>query len=274
MKTNKLVTAASAVALAFALTSTANAGAVHDAGLFTDNTLAANDDGSTGLVNIGFGINFFGVSQNNLYVNNNGNVTFASPLATFTPFGLTTSTIAIIAPFFADVDTRGVGSGLVQYGQDTLNGRNVFGVNWINVGYFPSATNRLNSFQLIMTDRSDTGAGNFDFEFNYDSILWETGGASGGSGGLGGSSARVGYTNGGAVDVEFAGSGVNGAFLNGGANALIAGMLNSTTSGQYIFQVRNGVVVVPPVTGVPEPESLALLGLGLLAAGFARRKQR
>jgi len=273
MKTANFVSIAASVAAAFTvmISAPAQAGAIRDAALFTDNTLARNDDGSTGLVNIGFNIDFYGVSQNNLYVNNNGNVTFASPLSTFTPFGLINSTIAIIAPFFADVDTR-AGPGITQYGQDIIGGRNVFGVNWINVGYYNSQANKLNSFQLILTDRSDTGAGNFDFEFNYDQIQWETGGASGGSNGLGGSPARVGYTNGDTNDVEFAGSGVTLAFLDGGPNSLIAGSLNSNVAGRYIFNVRNGAVVVPP-NDAPEPESIALVALGAAALVLSRRRK-
>ena len=173
------------------ISAVASAAAIHDAAQFNDFTLAANDDGYTNLVNVGFNLNFFGTTYSNLYVNNNGNVTFNNSLSTFTPFGLINNSFPIIAPFFADVDTRNGGSSLVHYGQGTVNGRNAFGVNWINVGYFSAQADKLNSFQLILTDRSDIGAGDFDIEFNYDRILWETGSASGGSGGFGGTSAAV-----------------------------------------------------------------------------------
>lgn len=250
----------------------AEAGAIRTGTITSPSTLPRNDDGSTGLVNIGFNINFFGVSSSQLYVNNNGNVTFTSPLSTFTPFGLAGVTTEIIAPFFADVDTRGLGSAEVTYGTGTVDGRNAFTVNWDDVGYFPSAADKLNKFQLVMIDRSDTGVGNFDFEFNYDQIQWETGSASGGSGGLGGISAAVGYSNGltgaGNVSFELPGSLVNGAFLDGGLNALISNSLNSPVLGRYNFFARNGTICggpgQPPCPEqVPEPAS----ALGLLAIG-------
>jgi len=213
---------------------------------FSTSSLAANDDGSTGLVPIGFTINLFGTSYSSLYANNNGNVTFDSPLGTFTPFNLVTTGTKIIAPFFADVDTRGPGSTLMTYGNDTVNGRPAFGVEWASVGYFSAQTNKLNSFELVIIDRSDIAAGAFDFEFNYDSMQWETGGASGGSNGLGGFSARVGYSNGltgsAAVSFELPGSAVNGAFINGGPNALNANSLNSNVVGRYLFSSRGGTI--------------------------------
>lgn len=212
---------------------------------FNESTLAANDDGSTGLVDIGFNVNFYGTTYSQLFVNNNGNVTFNAPLPTFTPFALTSpGNPPIIAAFFADVDTRGEGGALTAYGVGVVDGRAAFGVTWNGVGYYSNHTDKLNQFQLVLVDRSDTGTGNFDIEFRYAQIQWETGDASSGSGGLGGSSARVGYTAGTAAPGTFAeltGSGVNGAFLDGGSNALVSNS-NVGEGGRYLFQVRGGIV--------------------------------
>jgi len=234
------------------VTSPAHAGAVRPLAGFTTNVLPANDDGSTGLVPIGFTVNFFGNSYSQLYVNNNGNVTFDSALWTYTPFDLTSTGHVIIAPFFGDVDTRGAGSALVTYGNDVVNGRPAFGVDWagVGVGYYGSHTDKLNIFQLILIDRSDISPGGFDIEFNYDQIQWETGDASGGSGGLGGYSARVGYSNGTGNPTTFfelPGSAMNGAFLDSNlSSGLIYNRLNSPENGRYVFFVRGGSPCPPP----------------------------
>ena len=247
-------------------------------------TLAANDDGSSPSTSIGFMANFFGTNHSNLFVNNNGNVTFGGALPTYTPFGLTAATSRpIIAAFFADVDTRGTSSALLTYGastfatNDTIS-RNVFVANWIGVGYFNSQSNRLNNFQLLLVDRS---GGDFDIVFNYDAINWETGAASGGAGGLGGFSARVGYSAGTGVAgtfSEFAGSGVNGAFLNSGpsatalilnSNVPLSDPLYTRTNGRYVFNVRNGSV---SSGDVPEPSTFALAGSTLLLLAYLRKR--
>ncbi len=232
-----------------ALVATAPARAVAQAIVpgFNSASLAENDDGSTGAVPIGFTINFFGVAATTVFVNNNGNVTFDSALSTYTPFSLDTTNRRIIAPFFADVDTRTSG-GTVTYGAGAINGRPAFGVNWLDVDYYNSGsvnhTSR-NSFQLILIDRSDTGPQNFDFWFNYNRVQWETGQASGGdANGLGGFSARAGYANGQGTFAELSGSGVNGALLDSNlVSGLVHNSLNSGVNGRYVFQVRNGSVV-------------------------------
>ncbi len=282
-----LLTGLTVVALFFSAVPSAHATAIV-AG-FNASVLAPNDDGSTGLVSLGFtnadsnSINFFGVNYSALYVNNNGNVTFTTPLSTYTPFPIITTGLPMMAPFFADVDTRSAGSP-VTYGTGTFGGDPAFGVDWENVDYFsssPTHTNR-DSFQLIIVDRSsDTGAaGNFDFIFNYDLIQWQAGEASSSdANGCGGSPARAGYSNGTSNSFELPGSGVNTAFIDSGscvtspgADALILNDLNSNVLGRYVFSVRNGVVVGPPPV-VPEPTTLVLFGTGALAL-YRRRRNR
>ena len=217
---------------------------------FNGNTIPSNDDGSSPITPLGFTADFFGQTFTDTFVNNNGNITFGSRLATFTPFGLLSTTSRIIAPFFADVDTtdpNGVITPDVTFGTGTVAGRPAFGANWIDVRHFSvfGSNNGLpaNSFQLVLIDRSDIGAGDFDIEFNYGQILWEAGTASGGNAfGLGGTSATVGYSNGTTTALEFPGSRVNGALLDSGPalTSLVQNALNSMHAGRYVFFARNG----------------------------------
>ncbi len=240
------VFAACAFALTFAATS--RAGAIeHLAGCDTQ-SLPPNDDGSTGAVPLPFTIDFFGNHFGFLYVNNNGNVTFNAPMSTYTPFPLLSTGVPLIAPFFGDVDTRSYpASDIVRYGNASYGGHDAFCVLWdgVGVGYYSYGTDKLNQFQLLLVDRSDVGAGDFDMYFNYDQIQWESGSASGGSGGLGGSSARVGWSNGTSTSFELPGSAVNGAFLDSNAGTgLIHNSRDSLVLGRYLFPVRNGAAPV------------------------------
>lgn len=208
---------------------------------FTEHTLQANDDGSTESVALPFTIDFFGSSLNSLYVNNNGNVTFAEPLGEYTPEDLTNYGAPIIAPFWADVDTAVEGSALVTYGNGIVAGHKAFGVNWPGVDCFATTGGGLNSFQMVLIERSDIAPGDFDIEFNYSGISWDSGQASGGGETCqGGTSAAVGYTNGSTDSLTLAGSFEDGAFLDSGPHALVSGSQNSATGGRYIFPIRSG----------------------------------
>jgi hypothetical protein len=208
---------------------------------FNSTILDRNDDGSSPPVQMGFTVSFeCETPTDTVYVNNNGNITFNFPLSTYTPPPLNSLGDDIIAPFFADVDTRDPGSGIMAYGQGTVDGHPAFGATWPNVGYYNQHSSPTNSFQAILISRPDISPLDFDIEFNYSHINWETGDASGGIGGLGGNSARVGYsTADGSHSLELPGSAVNGAFLDGGPNSLVAGSIGSNVAGRYVFQVRN-----------------------------------
>ncbi len=238
---------------------------------FDSQSLEAADDNNSELAQIGFPLNVFPTTTNpgpwsECYVNNNGNLSIGRSVEAWTPLPLQTSAqalsglIALIAPFWADVDTRPAyspgtanGSLVVTYGQGFIDGRPAFGVNWRNVGYFYEKTDKLNSFQLVLVDRSNIGSsGDFDAEFNYDQMLWEEGKDSGGVNGYGNKPGRVGITNGvnRTIEAQYSGETLKqldftpAGFPNAGSINYTTGLIyrkrNSSVPGRMIFQFRNG----------------------------------
>lgn len=156
-------------------------------------SMPRNDDGSSVLINFGFNFNLYGTIYNACYINNNGNITFTAPLSTFTPFAFPSSPLAIVAPFFADVDTRPLASGVVYHKIES----NRMTIVWDSVGYFGNMVDKRNTFQLIISDGTDPllGVGN-NVCFSYGDMNWTTGSASGGIGGFLGAPATVGVNKG------------------------------------------------------------------------------
>lgn len=255
---------------------------------FGENWLARNDDQSSKAIDItsvfSEGLNIFGTNYSSLYLNNNGNITFANSHHTYTPSALSSKTSKpMLAVFFADVDTRGQtipseighkseqGNNLVYWDLDPSAGR--FTATWNQVGYYSRHTDLLNSFQVILTNE---GLGNFDIEYRYQDINWTTGDASGGRDGLGGMVARAGLTSGNGLDfLELAASGNEKAMLN------LEHTSNVDQAGIYRFKVNNGQFENPAfaqkvkaieISAVPEPTSIVLLGVGLLGFAFSCRK--
>ncbi|WHZ33795.1 nidogen-like domain-containing protein [Sagittula sp. MA-2] len=183
---------------------------------FGEHSLSRNDDGSTGAIDLSEvfpnGLNFFGEVYTEAFINTNGSITFGGPLSTFTPTAISSGTTPGIFVFWADVDTSGgaidvgaadpaqgnsQGTNLVYYDLDQGSGS--FTVTWDDVGYYDANIDRTNSFQLILTDASDEegrSIGDFEITYIYEDIQWTTGDASGGTDGLGGTPARIGYSAG------------------------------------------------------------------------------
>ena len=170
-----------------------------------------DDDSSQQVVAFGFEINFYGKLYSTAYINNNGNITFDSSFGTYTPgTSMQNLSIPMIAPFWADVDTRG-GLGSVTYDPTTFNSHSAFRITWNNVGYFSEHGDLRNTFSLYIVNRPDVNQGDFDIVFDYGQLQWETGDASGGSDGFGGTPARAGYSNGSGQSgmyFELSGSGI------------------------------------------------------------------
>jgi len=228
-----------------------------------DGILPTNDDGSSSAISItgSFpgGLGFFGGVYSQMYVNNNGNITFGGPLPTFTPNPFPVASQPMIAPYWGDVDTRGGGgptNNTVFW--NLAPGR--MQITWHNVGYYNTHDDLKMDFQLIVTAALGCGLGDFDVEFRYNRCEWETGDASGGSRGFGGTQAQAGFD---------AGDRVNFVEIPGSRAAGIARTLCSDSNvgepGIWRFSVRGGGVVCPG-TG----ESCVADGVGACSVGITQ----
>ncbi len=152
-----------------------------------------NDDYSSPVIHLPFAFNLYGSSYNALYINNNGNLSFDQPYYTFSSTGFPVNRYPMIAPFWADVDTRNQTSGVVYYKIESHR----LTVIWENVGYYNQQAGKKNTFEVIISDGTDSlvGIGN-NICFSYADMQWTAGTASGGVGGLGGVPATIGVNKG------------------------------------------------------------------------------
>jgi len=189
-------------------------------------------------------------------VNTNGVVSFSSRVGTYTPETFPLSgTQELIAPFWADVDTRNtLGGGSIWY-RDTADpsvlsrARSeisrafvdhqdfspVYAIiaTWDHVGYYNQKIDKTNTFQSIMV--TDGRQSFVIFLYADGEIQWTTGDASGGSGGLGGTPAQVGFN---------AGDGIRFASVPGSQTAGIINIDNTSNvdiPGMWVYQVDEDI---------------------------------
>ncbi|MCD6065712.1 MAG: hypothetical protein K0S33_538 [Bacteroidetes bacterium] len=152
-----------------------------------------NDDGSSNSIPLPFDFCFYGTQYSDVYINNNGNVSFGSSYSTFSSSPFPSNQYVMVAPFWGDVDTRGAGSGLVYYKMTA----DYLIVRWQTVGYYSNYDDKLNDFQLIISNGSDTLIpDNKNVAFCYGDMQWTTGDASSGTNGFGGVPSTVGVNKG------------------------------------------------------------------------------
>lgn len=172
-----------------------------------------NDDSSTGNIALPFTFTLYGTNYTSCWINNNGNITFSGALSTFTSAGFPFTGTPMVAPFWADVDTR-IGN-TVKYKVETHR----LIVTWPGVGYYNQQTNLLNTFQCIISDGTAAGGlgvGN-NVAFYYGDMQWAEGQFSGGVNGFGSNPATAGINQGNGTDyVQIGRFGVNSSAYDGG----------------------------------------------------------
>ncbi|XP_016101336.1 uncharacterized protein [Sinocyclocheilus grahami] len=127
-----------------------------------------SDDGSSSVIYFLHHFIFFGQTYSQIYVNNNGHLTFNGPFHSYTPYQFPGyGEIDLIAPFWIDIDNRG--NGVISYRQYTsgsvlteatqdinqyfpelsFSATWVFVATWDRVAYFPLSGTET-SFQVVL----------------------------------------------------------------------------------------------------------------------------
>jgi len=186
------------------------------------------------------GLGFYGGRYYYALVHGIGVFAFSSRTPTSTPEPFPASQGPMIAPWWAHADLRvngRPGESGVYVGERP--GR--FVATWYNVGFWALHFNRLNTFQLVLRDRSDVGAGDFDVELRYYKCAWTTGDDGGGTDGYGGRAAQAGFDS---------GNGRDYLALPGAGTAAVLDLCRTTNvagapMGFWQYLVRGGHVSSP-----------------------------
>ena len=214
-----------------------------------------NDDGSSQPIALPFSFCFYNTPVDTIFINNNGNISMGSPYSIYSPNSFPDTTFEMIAPLWSDVDTRNLASGLVYY---KLTSQYLI-IQWDSVGYYNSHSDKVNTFQLIITNGvSEIIPRENNVSFCYKDMQWTTGDASitppvcptGGSG-FGGCPATAGVNKGDGIHYiqlglfDQAGSAYDGPFGNtDGIDAL---------DNQYFyFKVCDSTANIPPIVHSPQ----------------------
>lgn len=159
--------------------------------------VTAADDGwaTVSPLTLPFTFCFFGDSKTQVWLNNNGNISFNGGISAFSSSAFPSVGNEMIAAFWADFDFGAQGGSIHATITPTAA---IF--NWVNVGYFSSQGDKRNTCQIVITDGTDPLINAGNAAIHYADMQWTTGSASQGVNGFGGVPATAGANRGNGVD--------------------------------------------------------------------------
>lgn len=159
-------------------------------------TVTSLDDGwvTASPLTLPFQFCFYGVSYNQVWMNNNGNISFGSGISSFSSTAFPSVGNKMIAAFWADFYLT---NGGTMHATITPTAA-IF--NWVSMGYYNNQSDKVNTCQIVITNGTDPLVIEGNTAIHFADMQWTTGSASAGVGGFQGIPATVGANAGNGID--------------------------------------------------------------------------
>jgi hypothetical protein len=159
-------------------------------------TTTSIDDGwaSASPFTLPFQFCFYGNPYSQVWMNNNGNISFNNGISTFSSLAFPSVGNTMIAAFWADFYLT---NGGTMHATITPTAA-IF--NWVGMGYFNNQSDKVNTCQIVITNGLDPLVIEGNTAIHFADMQWTTGSASGGAAGFFGTPATVGANAGNGTD--------------------------------------------------------------------------
>lgn len=144
--------------------------------------------------NLPFSFCFYGNPYSQVWMNNNGNISFNGGISTFSSMAFPSAGNTMIAAFWADFYLT---NGGTMHATITPTAA-IF--NWVSMGYYSNQNDKVNTCQIVITNGLDPLVIEGNTAIHFADMQWTTGSASSGVSGFYGTPATVGANAGNGVD--------------------------------------------------------------------------